>query len=105
MPPKPKPLSLTNRAAQSLQGTNHSVFNPGMFKVTHSSGHEVINGWVGEPLTHVTVHAPTTVTRAWRAMFWPHRWWCMMDANMTREEAMETAERLMDVTNLRRRGA
>jgi hypothetical protein len=29
----------------------------------------------------------------------------MMDANMTREEAMETAERLMDVTNLRRSGA
>lgn len=105
MTPKPKPLSLTNRAAQSLQGTNHSVFNPGMYKVMNNVGQEVPSGWSDVPLTAVTVHAPTTVTRAWRAMFWPHRWWCMMDANMTREEAMETAERLMDVTNLRRSGA
>lgn len=105
MTPKPKPLSLTNRAAQSLQGTNHSVFNPGMYKVMYNVGQEVPSGWSDVPLTSVTVHAPTTVTRAWRAMFWPHRFWCMMDANMTREEAMETAERLMDVTNLRRSGA
>jgi hypothetical protein len=102
---KPKPLTLTNRAAQSLQGTNHSVFNPGLYKVWDTTGKEVQPGWSREPLTHVTVHAPTTVTKGWRAMFWPHRWWCMMDANMTREEAMETAERLMDVTNLRRSGA
>jgi hypothetical protein len=102
---KPKPLTLTNRAAQSLQGTNHSVFNPGLYKVMDTTGNEVQPGWNREPLTYVTVHAPTTVTKGWRAFFQPHGWWCLMDANMTREEAQETAERLMDVTNLRRSGA
>mgnify|MGYP000051778927 CR=1 FL=1 len=102
---KPKPLTLTNRAAQSLQRTNHSVFNPGTYKVMTRTGLEVVNNWIGEPLTHVSVHAPTTVTKGWRAYFHPHNMWCIMGNDMTREEALETAERLLDVTNLRRSGA
>ena len=98
-----KPQGLMQRAAASLAATNHSVFNPGQFKVTFLGG-DVKDNWSGPEIESVTVHAPSTVTRAWRAHFWPNKFLAFLPENLTREEAMQVGENLKDLTNMRRAG-
>jgi hypothetical protein len=92
------------RAAASLAQTNHSVFNPGQFKVTYA-GLELADGWGGKEIETVTVSAPSTVTRAWRVHFWPNQFLAFLPENLTREEAMQVGENLKDLTNMRRAGS
>lgn len=99
-----KPQGLMQRAAASLAATNHSVFNPGQFKVTYQGG-EVKDGWEGKEIDTVTVSAPSTVTRSWRVHFWPNKFLAFLPENLTREEAMQVGENLKDLTNMRRNGA
>lgn len=100
-----KPQGLMQRAAASLAATNHSVFNPGQFKVLNHIGQEVHDAWLGEAIDNVTVHAPSTVTRSWRVHFWPHKFMAFLPENLTREEAMQVGENLKDLTNMRRAGS
>ena len=99
-----KPQGLMQRAAASLSQTNHSVFNPGQFKVTHL-GVELQDRWVGAEITDITVHEPSNVTRSWRVHFWPNKFLAMLPLELTREEAMQVGENLKDLTNMRRSGA
>lgn len=103
--PYKKPLGLHDRAEAALAANNHSVFNPESFKVMDFIGNPVKNNWEGDPVQSATVHEPTTVTKAWRARFWPHKFHCMLGANMTREEAQAAADGMVDVLNMRRKGA
>ena len=98
-----KPQGLMQRAAASLAATNHSVFNPGQFKVTYQGG-EVKDKWEGPEIEQVTVSAPSTVTRSWRVHFWPNQFLAFLPENLTREEAMQVGENLKDLTNMRRAG-
>jgi len=98
-----KPQGLMQRAAASLSQTNHSVFNPGQFKVTYN-GRELVDGWSGNEIDTVTVSAPSTVTRSWRVHFWPNQFLAFLPESMTREEAMQVGENLKDLTNMRRAG-
>lgn len=98
-----KPQGLMQRAAAALAATNHSVFNPGQFKVTFL-GIEVADNWEGREIDTVTVSAPSTVTRAWRVHFWPNKFLAFLPENLTREEAMQVGENLKDLTNMRRAG-
>ena len=103
--PYKKPLGLHDRAEAALAANNHSVFNPESFKVLNKDGTLLPNNWMGEPVQRATVHAPTTVTKTWRARFWPQLFHCMLGANMTHEEAQAAADAMVDVINMRRRGA
>lgn len=103
--PYKKPPGLHSRAEAALAANNHSVFNTESFKVMDQNGRLVPNNWVGEPVQQATVHAPTTVTKAWRARFWPQMFHCMLGTNMTREEAKATADAMVDVLNMRRKGS
>ena len=101
--PSSQPQGLMQRAAASLAATNHSVFNPGQFKVTYN-GAEVQDAWQGTEIEQVTVSAPSTVTRSWRVHFWPNQFLAFLPENLTREEAMQVGENLKDLTNMRRAG-
>lgn len=103
--PYKKPPGLHSRAEAALAANNHSVFNPESFKVMQRDGLLVPNNWQGEPVQHATVHEPTTVTKTWRARFWPHMFHCMLGTNMTREEAQAAADGMVDVLNMRRKGS
>jgi hypothetical protein len=114
---KPKPLTLTNRAAQSLQGTNHSVFNPDTLVIKTTDGKPMPTNWGGPAMTQFKLAAPTTVTRAWRAYFYSddslpgsavnymYKCYTFLPAELTEVEAHDVARTLMDMVNLRRRGA
>lgn len=103
MKPKPKqPHTLTQRAEASLAKNGPSVFVGKHAKIETEHGPLVDGPWRGPPIERVTVHEPTNISRAWRVHFWPHKWYAMLPAELTRGEAQEAAEVLMELTEMRR---
>jgi hypothetical protein len=101
--PNPRP-HIHTVAAESLAKSGHSVFEGLKYKVLNFQGIEVEEGWWGPPIENVTVHEPTNITRSWRVLFWPKRFHAYLDGTLSREEAMQIAENLMELTNIRRGG-
>ena len=99
------PTTLTQRAEASLATTEHSVFNPKHAEVRLQSGIPLPPKWSGPLVARATVHEPTTVTRSWRVQLWPQKWYAFLPAELTRDEALQAAEVLRELTNLRRNGA
>lgn len=105
MNPKPKPgppPTLTQRAEKALATNGPSVFVGKHAKIETEHGPLGEGEWKGPLIERATVHEPTTITRAWRVYFWPQKWYAMLPAELTREEAQQAAEVLMELTEMRR---
>lgn len=119
-PWNPKPYkTLDVRADESLGKTAHSVFNPEDFKIMNFSGNVLQNDWTGEPVIAYKLARPTLVSRGWRVFFTTrnlavdtprigevvYQFFCPLPMELTEEEANLAATNLMDVINMKRRGA
>lgn len=105
IPPGASPgLGLMQRAANALASTQHSVFNPSQYVVRNAMGHDMAGPWAGEAIERITVHEPSTVTRSWRVHFWPNKFLALLPVELTKEEAVQVGENLMELTNMRRTG-
>lgn len=97
-----QPKTLTQRAEAALVRDGPSVFVGKHAKIETEHGPLGEGEWKGSLIERVTVHEPTTITRAWRVYFWPQKWYAMLPAELTRAQAQQAAEVLMELTEMRR---